>query len=202
PPSELHRFFSFSLNLYQKNLLITYKILIIQFIANFCYFFIINKVDTQVREWYLEANDVKTWTYHLIWWAHLLTAVLKNFSLTEIVVTSTISKISEMHRTQVNLTQENIIVLFNISNTTSVAHFAWLGKGTLVNSLPLLEQENLKKIEGIGPNLDLMTNQQNDGEQTQTLQQGKIVEVEENSRSSIEHRRVTKLHSKLQIFKI
>ncbi|KAL5664133.1 hypothetical protein ACJX0J_024241, partial [Zea mays] len=33
----------------------------------------------------------------------------------------------------------------------------------------------VRKIEGIGPNLD-------------------IVEVEENSRSSIEHRRVTKLH--------
>ncbi|KAL5649263.1 hypothetical protein ACJX0J_040072, partial [Zea mays] len=56
--------------------------------------------------------------------------------------------------------------------------------GTLVNSLPLLEQENLKRYC-----------QQNDGEQTQTLQQGKIVEVEENSRSSIEHRRVTNLQT-------
>ncbi|KAL5679720.1 hypothetical protein ACJX0J_006105, partial [Zea mays] len=44
-----------------------------------------------------------------------------------------------------------------------------------------LEQENLKKIEGIGPNLDIEI-------------RGKIVEVEENSRSSIEHRRVTKFN--------
>ncbi|KAL5656154.1 hypothetical protein ACJX0J_035473, partial [Zea mays] len=123
-----------------------------------------------------------------IYLIYMFQDLLLSAFLTEIVVTATTCT-----QFTLSIISENIIVLFK----KSIELNAWLGKTIDYNIIhphqhivlygPIeLEQENLKKIEGIGPNLDIEI-------------RGEIVEVEENSRSSIEHRRVTK---KFKIFKI